>query len=962
MVSDAWPEGDVYESDLAEEYAESVDSHSDAGEDRDSLPDDDDVQAGMDMEERVAMLRAPVLSICSALGGYEHMETATGTELVYRLGDDCLECLRDLRRLWRQDDTDASRAMARVFSELGTFSNDLIPILLHSAGQGEKADKIALACTDLMTAMTWPIDWYAELNDIVAREEDEHVLAKLVEVKSAQVQYKSAILQERAKEPRYAERTVLQCVLQHLFLPSLSKSRSERTERDTGILSMCLHFFRNVLAIRDPALTTIASTSAIAHASMQSRLVQQMSETHILDTLLMLASQADTKEYEQWAPIVADCLYQLYVGSDMAALAAPPTTSAASTSGGATLAASLSAEAAMQRQAQRYRSARHSRFGTTIQFKASDGTLRVARMPESLTTPVEQLEERIAEKTRRRISRRRPATERGAPRRANAWTSAAHTILQTWADRFVKDGLFDVLLPTYFRDIHAERERVGDLDTARCKAIQLTTFFLEYALARSFPLVCLGLWTEPWIFRLARARAAMALEARQWLEFVASVRLWTTLCRLLDALSHGTAQERDVADSLQHTLYYDGDYLETALHVMHAYSAQSFMCLESVVDFSYTFTRRLERYASQSDYVLVQKRHGSSAKAERDFQFASFQRAMATSALAHACTQYLARWQDSLHAPTMLPKLASVVHRLAIKAARPALFYTAKLRHTWAHALRDTSQMSAIHPTAARDLSKLHRLFQRGFRRLDEAARHAYDENRRPRASTAPAELYVQSDLTHEQQIGVVVGLLADAHQLSLVTWLKTALDTASDARLALGEMDPFAPPPSLAAQFVPHPLPPPTAASSMPAHCAPLVRLLARLVGIQPSLQMDEAAPWTIPSDATPGDLARDACLLEQFLLEPLAWHDERPLASLVHKMRPSSKRSTAADVAPVAGQERETPLEEAVPGLTSGSSPPSSSPTRPMTFSRPPSPPKDASAGLADAYEQSITPPLFL
>ena len=61
-----------------------------------------------------------------------------------------------------------------------------------------------------MTAMTWPIDWYAELNDIVAREEDEHVLAKLVEVKSAQVQYKSAILQERAKEPRYAERTVLQ--------------------------------------------------------------------------------------------------------------------------------------------------------------------------------------------------------------------------------------------------------------------------------------------------------------------------------------------------------------------------------------------------------------------------------------------------------------------------------------------------------------------------------------------------------------------------------------------------------------------------------------------------------------------------------------------------------------------------------------------------------------------------------
>ena len=65
-----------------------------------------EVEAGdVDMDERVEMLRAPVLSICTALGGYEHVQQLGRTELVYRVGDDCLECLRDLRRLWRQDDT-----------------------------------------------------------------------------------------------------------------------------------------------------------------------------------------------------------------------------------------------------------------------------------------------------------------------------------------------------------------------------------------------------------------------------------------------------------------------------------------------------------------------------------------------------------------------------------------------------------------------------------------------------------------------------------------------------------------------------------------------------------------------------------------------------------------------------------------------------------------------------------------
>ena len=345
-----------------------------------------EVEAGdVDMDERVEMLRAPVLSICTALGGYEHVQQHGRTELVYRVGDDCLECLRDLRRLWRQDDTDASRAIARVFAELGTLHNDLIPILLHCAGGGDKADKIALACTDLITALTWPIDWDAELHDMTTRmeeDENEQVLAKLLELQSAQVQYKSSILRERAKEPRLGDRTVLSCVLRHVLAPSL-KPRSERTERDVGVTSMCLHLFRNLLAIRDPPLQSF-STGNIANMSLQSVLVQQMDTFHILDALRMLASQADTKEFEMWTPIVAESVYHMVSGTPPAWLAGAIETSP--------LSASLSAEASERRSSRRHASARHSRFGTTIQFPAHDGSLRIARTPAALTERVDRLE------------------------------------------------------------------------------------------------------------------------------------------------------------------------------------------------------------------------------------------------------------------------------------------------------------------------------------------------------------------------------------------------------------------------------------------------------------------------------------------------------------------------------------------------------------------------------------------
>ncbi|WFD18890.1 Topoisomerase 1-associated factor 1 [Malassezia caprae] len=957
-ADEAWDDLDAYASDMIDELAESVGS----------ISEDDEAPAEpvagaeeVDMDERVALLRPPILSICAALGGYEHVEQSDGCiEVVYKVGDDCLgtyralipECLRDLRRLWRQDDTDASRAIARVFAELGTLQNDLIPILLHCAGQGEKADKIALACTDLMTALTWPIDWQAELRDIETHEEDEDVLPKLLELQSAQVQYKASILRTRAKDPKLAHRTVLHCVLHHVLIPSLARPRGERTERDTGTIGLCLHLVRNLLSIRDPVPKTLTSTDAVANATLQSVLVQQMETTHLLDTLHMLASHADTKEYEAWAPVVADCVYQMYMGSDVRALAAAPGAPSAAApsapSASDPLAQSLAAEAEARRVQRPGATKRHSRFGTTIQYTAHDGTRRVARQPASLTAPLAQLEQRVRERSQRQIHRRRPATERGAPPTRVVWTPGARAVLQAWADRFVRDGIFVVLSRAYLSDIHAERERVGDLDAARCKVIQLAAFFLAYVRVRELPWRLVSTWLEPWAFRLVRARAAIALEGRQWLEFVASVRLWTVLLRAVDAMAHGAEEERAWADELQQTLYYDGDALDAALQVMHAYSAQSFACLEAIIDFSYTLPRMLERHAQRHTHMFVQRRAGDDdERRERAFRFASFQRAMATSKLAHACTQYLVRWRDSARPAEMLPRLAAVVHRIVVRCERMDLFFGARVRQSWARALtapRDAA-VARVHPQAARDLTRLHKMLARSFARLDGAAQAAYEADRRPPRAQAVTDVYVQSDLTHGEQIGVAVGLLAEAHKLTGVSWVRTALERAAAERMALGDMDALDPPEALRAQFAPHTLPD---GGLDAAQCAPL-RLLCRLVGLHSEVR-DDVLVWYVPATAVPGELVRDARLIDQYLAAPLV-KEGCALADFVHRLRPpkpaSRKRAAPPDDTP-APTKRAAGAD--VPALSSGSSPPTSSP---RGWERAPSPP-----AVSESWPKSPTP----
>ena len=665
---------------------------------RDGPGEDYDEANAPDKEE----IRDAARDLCMQIGQYDYIEDADDTDkdkvcTRWQRGPRALGALRSLRKLWKLDDDDPTRKVARAFADNEVLENFIVPALLESAGQGKEGDAIALACTDLLTAMTWPFDGLAEVRDQEKQGFESDELREITKLDKHLIDYKAVILRSQSLDKQY---DVLGVVMRYLLLPNLATKQHQRSSLVTGIIGMCLHLFRNLLAIRDPITTSLSSVAQLSKANLQSKLVQAMQKHHILDTLLMLASSAETSDFNAWNAVTAECIFHIFVGTKVKEIAevasherisnatSSTTGSSATTSDGSApgtsrpnagtsrlnsaLAESLATEAKMKRASATGKiPTRHSRFGTTINFVGPDGERRVARNQAALVKSVAQLADEAMHKGKRRAQRRKDAQEQGAPKLKSDWTQDAALILQEWADTFVQAG-FEPLAKSVLKDIRSERDKLGDLDVARIRIMQLGAFFLDYFLSRraaaaarrkaaststtvaaetsatqealgllatqqpdaegqqnqpipqeteeEWPFELVSQWLEPWAFRMVLVRTIQAQESKMWLEFVASVQLWIVLLKLVDELASSKKEaERDVAEGLQAEFYYMGETLEACHAIVRSYSSQSFAFLDTIITFAYVMPKMLERYASNRDHMYVQaKKHVRRSRQDGD--------------------------------------------------------------------------------------------------------------------------------------------------------------------------------------------------------------------------------------------------------------------------------------------------------------------------------------------------------
>lgn len=214
------------------------------------------------------VLKARIALLATAIGGPDY--TSKIYPPPYKLGDDCLSCLKDLIRWFRLVDDQQKRCdVAVACAHYNILINDLIPIIIDWENKNyvsrkiEKSnelsdgysglknknyhDKIALCCLQLMNFMTWPL----ELND----QSNTNEVLSYSFLKMQHLLYKKNILIIDGGR-------VLKCVIR-LAIDIMKLDKLCRTPRDYSVLRIILQFIRNLLAIEPNNSVYISSKTKL---------------------------------------------------------------------------------------------------------------------------------------------------------------------------------------------------------------------------------------------------------------------------------------------------------------------------------------------------------------------------------------------------------------------------------------------------------------------------------------------------------------------------------------------------------------------------------------------------------------------------------------------------------------------------------------------------------------------------
>ncbi|KAF7973783.1 hypothetical protein HWV62_41286 [Athelia sp. TMB] len=705
-----------------------------------------------------------VQRVVDALGGFE------GDPPVYRLGDYAQACLSDLKKLWRKDDTDDDRTCAHIFWASRVLPNDLVPILLVTAGKGLVEDKRAIAAADLCCAMTWPIDLADELKEL--DEEDRGV--DFTQLTLSHLVYKQALLKPGVMQALFA-----------IVLPPLAKPPKERTPRDGQVVNVILHIIRNLAFIRDMRRDIRSSADQAELGAMQGKLIRQLEEAHFMELLLAIAANEDGDPlFNSWNTLVLEIFYLLFRGAKPSSLTQPTEN----------LHRLLQAEEKGRRDIARKGPSRHSRFGTTISVKLNPNKKKAAPDPAGedgeppapaptasrassaalvlhRQSALTQSSGSILDYSKQSKSRKHARIDElsTSSREEDSLGVEARAVLKRLAVNIVI-GCFNPFLSALLKDIKSERPKITEKDNLRL--LFVTKWFLEFFLRYRVRLKTgaesaevqwgFGLIAEViergWIvWVLKRMREAVEDKPKQWTELQAGIECLAQLLLLIDAMAAASGTDDagddidDAAQTLRHQLIYNGEVLDIALDSIRAYKegTQSLTYLESSVYLAWSLLRMLERWGrggGEEMYVRKKKmrkrksKKGPSATEEGEgvpdvedveevaededvvletmFTFETFEAKFANAEITRTLLAYLARYKEYESSENM-KRIVNLIHRQAVKAKAEGLYFNVSTLNLFKMILDDQKSFPRDQPH--KDLINLiNFILRKFFKALEE--------------------------------------------------------------------------------------------------------------------------------------------------------------------------------------------------------------------------------------------------
>lgn len=470
-------------------------------------------------EKTNTILKARIALLSTSIGGPDYSSKLDPPP--YKIGDDCLACLKDLKRWFKLvDDQQNKWDVAMAAAEYKILTDDLIPIIIDwetknslasklykkrkasnddtSTGldfkNKEYYDRIAIECLQLLVLMTWPT--------VLNEQSTTDQIRIYSDLKKHQLTYKKYILSiENGK--------VLKAV-SRLAANVMKKNRLDRTTRDNVILKMVLTFLKNIVSL-EPGELTISSKMKSRIRNINSfdmlplnvslddisinKVISAFHKNKIFNLLLVLSNTL-TKEFDQEfinIPLLELLFYltknikqeHLFkVEEDISQKS--KTNERNCTIAGSELSDLLKMERDMKKNVIKNTSSRHSRFGALLSIQTADKSRLTVSGANALLndeSALQKLDDR--KKWRKRTSMKRDAKIiDGLPdhlmgsKVKNSFLNGSNLkFLVNFINSFIDSG-FNPLVHSVTNTFTTEQEKMSTLE--RLEYLLFISWFLKY--------------------------------------------------------------------------------------------------------------------------------------------------------------------------------------------------------------------------------------------------------------------------------------------------------------------------------------------------------------------------------------------------------------------------------------------------------------------------------------------------
>ena len=461
------------------------------------------------------ILKARIALLSTSIGGPDY--SADNEEPRYKLGDEALLCLKDLKRWFKLVDDEQSRLdVAMATAEYKILTDDLIPILIEWEDKASQKktmgiggvvgksyyDKIALQCLQLMVLMTWPL--------ILTDQSTVSQVNNYAEVKKYQLVYKKTILSTQ-------DGKVLKAIVR-LVTNIMRIDRLNRSPHDNMVIKLALNFFRNVIAIEPGELTitnkkktpkginaTDTLPPGVSHDDISLNSVISSFHKNKVFKLLLTLSSSMTSEFDQDFINVPLLEIMTYLTKDIDQDMLVQSTSKSTTSlnkdndnvkgvyrsrPNMELSELLKKETQMKKNLVKHTSSRHSRFGAMISIQTDDLKRYTVTGSQNLLDEGSAMDKIDARKkwNKRQQQKKQDPMEEGLPDGFLNTQKGGFPLLNSTADIFVKflnnfiDSSFNILLHSINNYFTTEIDRIVTLE--QIEYLLFIAWFIRYQIGR----------------------------------------------------------------------------------------------------------------------------------------------------------------------------------------------------------------------------------------------------------------------------------------------------------------------------------------------------------------------------------------------------------------------------------------------------------------------------------------------